>query len=147
MKTTVQMLLAGALSALAATATAEQPLRSETLPLGAVEAVYVKIAPGLFIETRLLRTRKTAETWSDVRVRHFDAGKPRNELAKNPEGMAVQPGDVVQLTIATAPEFAASPMPEITRITARVALAGSAVARRFQQQITPAVTIAEQLRM
>lgn len=147
MKTIIQMLLAGALATLAAAVPAQQTLRSQTLPLGAVEAVYVKIAPGLFIETRLLRRPESAETWSDVRVRQFEAGKPRNELAKNPEGIAVRPGDVVQLTIAAVPEFAASPMPETTRITELVAPAGSAVAHRFRQQLTPAVTLAEQLRM
>ncbi len=147
MKTIIKALVAAAMAALCMAAAAQQSRPSDKVPLGMVEAVYVRIAPGLFIETRLVREKQPAETWSDVRVRRADPGKPRNELAKNPEGQTLQPGDVVQLNIAGLPEFATGPMPEVTHITERVAPAGSAFARRFQQETIPAVTLAEQLRM
>lgn len=157
MKTIIKALVAAAMAVLCVAAAAQQSASQQTasqqtypsdkVPLGAVEAVYVRIAPGLFIETRLVREKQHTETWSDVRVRHAGPGKPRNEIAKNPEGMTLQPGDVVQLTIAVLPEFATGPVQEVTRITERVAPAGSTYARRFQQQTAPAVTLAEQLRM
>ncbi len=146
MKTVVHTLLACALGIFAVGVTAQQSKAADTVPLGAVEAVYVRVAPGLFIETRLLRDKAPAETWSDVRVRQNPGqGKPRNELAKNPEGMSVRPGDVVQLIPAPPPEFATAPVAEVTRVTERIAPANSQYAREFHQRSFPAMTLAEGL--
>jgi len=144
MKTVIHALLACALGIVAVGVTAQQSKAADNVPLGAVEAVYVRVAPGVFIETRLLRDKAPADTWSDVRVRqNAGQGRPRNELAKNPEGMAVRPGDVVQLTLAPLPEFATAPVPEVTRVTERIAPADSLYAREFRQKSFPAMTLAE----
>lgn len=146
MKTLIHALLACALGIVALGVTAQQLHAADTVPLGTVEAVYVKLAPGLFIETRLLREKAPAETWSDVRVRQNAGGpKPRNELAKNPEGSTVRPGDVVQIAIAPLPEFATGPVPETTRVTERIAPAGSRHAREFDQPQFPLMTVASEL--
>ncbi len=145
MKTVIHALLACALGIVAVGVTAQQSRAADAVPLGAVEAVYVRVAPGVFIETRLLRDKAPAETWSDVRVRQKPGGKPRNELAKNPEGMVVRPGDVVQLTVAPLPEFATGPVAEVTRVTEHIAPADSRYAREFRQQSFPAMTLAEGL--
>lgn len=142
MKTLIRALTACTLAMFAAGSAAQQT----PAPLGAVEAVYLRVAPGLFIETRLLRDKAPAATWSDVRVRQLAAnGKPHNELAKNPEGMNVRPGDVVQLTIAPRPEFATGPVAEVTRVTGHIAPADSRYAREFRQKSFPAMTLAENL--
>ncbi len=146
MKTLIRALPACVLAMLAAGSAAQQTPAAGTTPLGAVEAVYVRVAPGVFIETRLLRDKAPAETWSDVRVRQNPGqGKPRNELAKNPEGMSVRPGDVVQLIPAPPPEFATAPVAEVTRVTERIAPANSQYAREFHQRSFPAMTLAEGL--
>ncbi len=125
---------------------AQQALPPDHVPLGTVETIYVKVAHGLYMEARLAGVKNPAESWSDVRMRRTSTGKPRNELAKNPEGVTVNKGDVVQLTMGVLPELATGPLPEITRITERVAPAGSALARRYEQQQNdaPVVTLAEQ---
>jgi len=146
MKTVIHALLACALGIVAVGVTAQQSRAADNVPLGAVEAVYVRVAPGVFIETRLLRVKAPAETWSDVRVRqNAGQGRQRNELAKNPEGMDVRPGDVVQLTVAPLPEFAIAPVAEITRVTEHIAPADSRQAREFRQQSFPAMTLADSL--
>ncbi|MDP1671937.1 MAG: hypothetical protein Q8L65_02340 [Burkholderiales bacterium] len=146
MKTVIHVLFACALGTIAVGVTAQQSQAADNVPLGTVEAIYVRVAPGLFIETRLQRGKVPAETWSDVHVRQNSGkGKPRNELAKNPEGMAVRQGDVVQLTVAPLPEFATAPMAEVTRVTEHIAPAGSRYAREFRQQSFPTITQAEGL--
>ena len=148
MKRILQTLLRALPLALPALSLAQQSFPPDHVPIGAVETVYVKVAQGVFMEVRLARVKTPTESWSDVRVRQTGAGKPRNELAKNPEGMTVNPGDIVQLTMGVPPELATSPLPEITRVTERLAPAGSELAKRFEQQQpnAPAMTLAEQLR-
>lgn len=153
MKHIMQVLLFALPLVLSAPALAQQSFPPDNVAIGAVESVYVKVAHGVYMEVRLSRVKNPAETWSDVRMRQTAAGKgkPRNELAKNPEGMTVNKGDIVQLTMGVAQELAAGPLPEITQVTERVAPAGSALARQFeqqqQQQFAPAMTLAEQFRM
>ena len=149
MKTVLQTLLLMLPLALPLQSSAQQSFPPDNVPVGAVETVYVKVAHGVYMEVRLARVKSPAETWSDVRMRNTSTGKPRNELAKNPEGMAVKQGDVVQVTMGVSPELATGPLPEITRITERVAPAGSALARQFEKEhlTAPAMTLAEQFRM
>lgn len=131
------------LLALPLLARAETPLPAH-VPVGAVDTVYVKVAHGVFMEVRLLRAKNPAETWSDVRMRRDANGRQRNELAKNPEGLVVKAGDIVQLNIAPPPELVTGAMPETTQVTQRLAPAGSTVARRFEQdQAAPAVSLAD----
>ncbi len=139
----IQTLLPAMLLALPAMSHAQQSLPPDHVPIGAVETVYVKVANGVFMEVKLARVKNPTETWSDVRMRQVSADKPRNELAKNPEGVAVAKGDVVQLVIASAPEFSASPMAETTRITTRIAPAGSALAQQFERSQQTALTLAD----
>lgn len=123
-------------------AAAQQQLVAGGMVRGTVEAVYVRIAPGLFVETRIYRVAApSTETWSDIRVLQTSEEKPRNELAKNPEGLTPNQGDVVQLVIPPSPELATGPTPEVTRVVQRVAPAQSLYARRFHAD-NPLVTIA-----
>ncbi len=146
MRTVFKTLLFALPLALPALSLAQQSSPPDHVPVGAVETVYVKVAHGVFMEVRLARVKNPVESWSDVRVRQAGADKPRNELAKNPEGVTINQGDVVQLTMGTPPEFSTGPLQEVTRVTERLAPAGSELARRFeqQQQAVPAMTLAEQ---
>lgn len=123
-------------------AAAQQQFVAGSIVRGTVEAVYVRIAPGVFVETRIYRVAApSTETWSDIRVLQTSDEKPRNELAKNPEGLTPVQGDVVQLVIPPSPELATGPTPEVTRVVQRVAPAHSQYARRFHSD-NPLVTIA-----
>lgn len=132
---------AAALLAVPLTATAQA--RPDRATLGAVESTYVKIAPGVFMDVRLARHREPAETWSDVRMGGNSAGSARSEIARNPDGMKVAKGDVVEVAVAILPEYATGPLPETTRITHRVAPAGSALARQFEESLRPALKLAK----
>lgn len=101
MKHLIHALLAGALLSLPLLVRAEQPLPPDRVQTGAVENVYVKVANGVFMDIRLLRDKKPAEAWSDLRIRDASGGNPRNLLTKVPANTNVRQGDIVQLSIAT----------------------------------------------
>jgi|LNFM01.1.fsa_nt_gb hypothetical protein len=121
---------------------------------GAVETVYVRIERGVFIEKSLIRRQvatNTPNTWSEVRLLGAVGG--RSELAQNPAAMDIRKGDIVQVSISPPPDFATGPAPEVNRIVARIAPAGSPQAQRIaggtEMLSAPAsypLTIAEALR-
>lgn len=136
-------LLAVLLPAVPLNAAAQAVPRQNSTALGAVESQYVRIADGVFLDARLAPSGKPVEIWSDVRLRASGKKPSRNEMAKNPEAMTVVRGDVVEVAIAVLPENATGPLSETTRITQRLATAGSTMARRFEQALRPAVTLAK----
>jgi len=124
--------------------------QAQTLPatgLGAVENVYVRIAPGVFIEKTLWRHPHEA-SWSDVRLQAAANGRPRQQLARNPEALDIRRGDIVQLKVSSPLELATGPLPESNRVVARVAAADTAQARQIAREITGAspLNLAEALR-
>jgi hypothetical protein len=115
--------------------------------VGAVETLYVRLAPGLFIEATLWRQRHDA-SWSDVRLQATANGRPRQQLARNPEALEIRKGDIVQMSISPPPELATGPAPEFNRVVARVAAAGTPQARQIAREIAgeSPLTVAEALR-
>ena len=100
MKHLIHALLAGALLSLPLLVRAGQPLPPDRVQTGAVENVYVQVGNGVFMDVRLLRDKKPAEAWSDVRIRDASSGNTRNLLTKVPANTNVRQGDIVQLSIA-----------------------------------------------
>ncbi len=96
MKHLIHTLLAGALLSLPLLVQAEQPRNPDRAGTGTVENLYQKVANGVFMDVRLLRDRKPAETWSDVLIRDADTGSARNRLTKVPANTHLRPGDTVQ---------------------------------------------------
>ena len=124
--------------------------QAQTAPepaIGAVDTVYVRIAPGVFIEKNLWRQPHEA-SWSDVRLQAVANDRPRQQLARSPEALDIRKGDIVQMTISPPPQLATSPVPEFNRVVARVTAAGTPQARQVTREVagvTP-LTLAEALR-
>lgn len=111
--------------------------QAQTLPatgLGAVENVYVRIAPGVFIE-KTLSQQSQDPGWSDVRLQAAISSRARNRLARNPEALDIRQGDIVQMEISAPPQLATGPLAGSSRVVARVAAAGTPRAGQLGREI------------
>jgi hypothetical protein len=103
---------------------------------GRVETVFVRESRNLFIEKKLLRPAAQKELWAEVRIASPARHEYVNELARLPENLLVERGDLVETLIADstlsgASQFASpglyafsggvAPLPEVNRVTMLVA--------------------------
>jgi hypothetical protein len=111
-------------------------LAQQAVATGRVETVYVRESRNLFIEKKLLKRSENKELWAEVRIENPLSKEYVTELAKLPDAMAVDRGDLVETAIsestllgvaqfAPVKPFAVSaglmPFPEVNRVTALVA--------------------------
>jgi hypothetical protein len=99
---------------------------------GRIETVYVRESRNFFIEKKLLKRPSEKDLWAEVRVENPGHTEYVTELAKLPENVSIERGDLVEAVITEpAPQSSAqfarnnagglAPFPEVNRVTALLA--------------------------
>ena len=99
---------------------------------GRIETVYVRESRNFFIEKKLFKRPSEKDLWAEVRVENPARTEYVTELAKLPENVSIERGDLVEALI-TEPALQGSaqyarniaggiaPFPEVNRVTALLA--------------------------
>lgn len=103
---------------------------------GRVETVFVRESRNLFIEKKLIRQSAQKELWAEVRVESPASNEYVTELARLPENLLVERGDLVETlmadsTLSGLSQFSSpglyaisgglAPLPDVNRVTMLVA--------------------------
>lgn len=124
------------LTAFIASALAQENSVNSNAVTGRVETVFVRESRNFFIEKKLIRQSAQKELWAEVRVESPASNEYVTELARLPENLLVERGDLVETLMAdstlsglsqfTSPGLYAisgglAPLPEVNRVTMLVA--------------------------
>ena len=108
------------LALLAAPGLAQQDNAGNKNQIGKVGTVYVREARGLYIEKNLMRRTEGKELWAEVRLPQSSGSSSSSELAKLPQDVAVETGDVVE-TRLVEPVYGDVAQLEVNRVIRVVA--------------------------
>jgi hypothetical protein len=93
---------------------------------GRVQAIYVRMSPGVFRETRV--SQRSGEVWAEVKTYELPGTQVKGAVLMIRTSAAVERGDIVAFRPADETYIPIAPMPPESRIVSITAKRGSAVA-------------------